>query len=191
MTLTQLFKKIKEIQFINDKQFKKELEKIIDKEQLKELFKLELFSNLELSEDEFKTKYTLLSELSLIEIDKLSGTIDEKILNKVIKLRKLGLESEIESSISKLLNNQKRHINTVSNTTQIAISRAVTIDKAKDEDRFKYSGSQFNARSFCRTMLNQVLTKSEIRQLNNGQNLPVDYYCGGYNCRHRWVKVKS
>jgi len=191
MTLKELFRKIKNIEFINEKQFKKELEKVIDKEQLKELLESQLFAKLDISEDEFKSKFTLLSELSLVEINKLSGTIDNKIISKVLKLRKLGLESEIESAIKKLVNTQQRHINTLTNTTQIAISRAITIDKADEEDKFKYVGSQFNARSFCRTILNQTFTKSEIKDLNNGQNLPVEFYGGGYNCRHRWVKVKS
>lgn len=28
-----------------------------------------------------------------------------------------------------------------------------------------------------------------MRKLSNGQGLPVEYFCGGYLCRHRWVLV--
>ena len=51
---------------------------------------------------------------------------------------------------------------------------------------FKYVGPPAE-RSFCEEHLGRVYTEAEIEALQNGQNLPVRLYGGGYNCRHRWV----
>jgi hypothetical protein len=40
-------------------------------------------------------------------------------------------------------------------------------------------------RPFCRTWVGKAATNPE--RLDNGQGLPVDDYCGGYNCRHSWA----
>lgn len=40
-------------------------------------------------------------------------------------------------------------------------------------------------RPFCRTWVGKAATNPE--RLDNGQALPVDDYCGGYNCRHSWA----
>jgi hypothetical protein len=42
-------------------------------------------------------------------------------------------------------------------------------------------------RAFCKKHIGRVYTEAEIQRLSNGQGLPVRYYMGGYNCRHRWV----
>lgn len=40
-------------------------------------------------------------------------------------------------------------------------------------------------RPFCRTWVGKAVT--DPARLDNGQGLPVDDYCGGYNCRHSWA----
>ena len=40
-------------------------------------------------------------------------------------------------------------------------------------------------RPFCRQWVGKAVT--EPSRLDNGQGLPVDDYCGGYNCRHSWA----
>lgn len=40
-------------------------------------------------------------------------------------------------------------------------------------------------RPFCRQWVGKAAT--EPARLNNGQGLPVDDFCGGYNCRHSWA----
>lgn len=40
-------------------------------------------------------------------------------------------------------------------------------------------------RPFCRLWVGKACT--EPARLNNGQNLPADDYCGGFNCRHSWA----
>jgi hypothetical protein len=40
-------------------------------------------------------------------------------------------------------------------------------------------------RPFCRLWVGKAVT--DPARLDNGQGLPVDDYCGGYNCRHSWA----
>lgn len=40
-------------------------------------------------------------------------------------------------------------------------------------------------RPFCRTWVGKAVT--DPARLDNGQGLPADDYCGGYNCRHSWA----
>jgi hypothetical protein len=40
-------------------------------------------------------------------------------------------------------------------------------------------------RPFCRAWVGNAVTDPSL--LDNGQGLPVDDYCGGYNCRHSWA----
>jgi hypothetical protein len=40
-------------------------------------------------------------------------------------------------------------------------------------------------RPFCKQWVGKACT--DPARLNNGQGLPADDYCGGYNCRHSWA----
>jgi hypothetical protein len=40
-------------------------------------------------------------------------------------------------------------------------------------------------RPFCRAWVGKAVT--DPARLDNGQGLPADDYCGGYNCRHSWA----
>jgi len=50
-------------------------------------------------------------------------------------------------------------------------------------------GAVAGARPFCRERVGKVYSIEEIRAMDNGQGLAVEYFCGGWNCRHRWVAV--
>jgi len=52
-------------------------------------------------------------------------------------------------------------------------------------------GAVAGARPFCRERVGKVYSIDEIRGMSNGQGLAVEYFCGGWNCRHRWVAVAS
>ncbi len=54
---------------------------------------------------------------------------------------------------------------------------------------FRYVGAVAGARPFCRERVGKVYSIEEIRGMDNGQDLAVEYFCGGWNCRHRWVAV--
>ena len=40
-------------------------------------------------------------------------------------------------------------------------------------------------RPFCKAWVGKAVT--DPARLDNGQNLPADDYCGGFNCRHSWA----
>lgn len=48
-----------------------------------------------------------------------------------------------------------------------------------------YSGpSDAKNRPFCARLVGKALTERALAVLDNGHGLPVDAFCGGYNCRH-------
>ncbi len=56
--------------------------------------------------------------------------------------------------------------------------------------KFKYDGVLHpNTRAFCRAHLGKQYTLEQIRKMDNGQGLPVETSCGGYNCTHFWTPV--
>lgn len=70
--------------------------------------------------------------------------------------------------------------------------RAVTARAAEvyELDHYLYTGPRDGlTRSFCRPLINKVVTSKQMSQLNNGQGLPVITNGGGYNCRHSWSPV--
>jgi len=50
---------------------------------------------------------------------------------------------------------------------------------------FRYEGPQGSARAFCAERIGKVYSAEEIEKMNNGHGLPVLYFMGGWNCRHR------
>lgn len=96
---------------------------------------------------------------------------------------------EIENRIKRLSLIEERHISTISNTIQLGLARqgAMSVAISHGNKYFRYTGPKENIRPFCREHLGKVYSIDEIRAMSNGQGLPVEYYCGGYNCRHRWV----
>lgn len=56
--------------------------------------------------------------------------------------------------------------------------------------KFKYDGVlHTNTRPFCREHLGKQYTLEQIRKMDNGQGIPVETGCGGYNCTHFWTPV--
>lgn len=96
---------------------------------------------------------------------------------------------KIENRIKRLSLVEERHISTISNTIQLGLARqsAMSVAVSHGNKYFRYMGPKENIRPFCREHLGGVYSIDEIRAMSNGQGLPVEYYCGGYNCRHRWV----
>ena len=70
--------------------------------------------------------------------------------------------------------------------------RTVTAKAAEayEMDLYLYTGPRDGeTRSFCRPLINKVVNEKQMRQLDNGQGLPVKTSGGGYNCRHSWSPV--
>lgn len=81
---------------------------------------------------------------------------------------------------------------TIGNTSLSAVSQDYNTISAMSAGlkHGLYAGNILPAtRDFCRELVGKVLSIDAIRQLHNGQIDPVLTYCGGYNCRHRWVWV--
>ena len=64
--------------------------------------------------------------------------------------------------------------------------------EAADMNLYLYTGPMDGiTRPFCRQLIDLVVSKSQMRRLNNGQGLSVITSGGGYNCRHSWSPVTA
>lgn len=66
------------------------------------------------------------------------------------------------------------------------VSVALDAEDGGERMVFVYVGPRDQKnRPFCRQWVGKAAT--DPRTLDNGQGLPVEDYCGGYNCRHSWA----
>jgi hypothetical protein len=66
------------------------------------------------------------------------------------------------------------------------VSIALDVQDGGEKMVFVYVGPRDQKnRPFCRTWVGKAVV--DPRRLDNGQGLPVEDYCGGYNCRHSWA----
>lgn len=207
MTIEDKILKLKKLQKTDIKQFLNDLSKLIqewkmlsknEKSRLRKQFKeyeqigKELYQELyfktsienkDVTSSILKGAKNIINEDGMIDKDRYLSRILDSYQNddkdKAIKLMKV------------LVNKATFRAETLISTMSIANNRANAFTKAADKGikKFKYVGAESNAREFCRTKVNKVYTIEEINNLDNGQGLPVKYFCGGYNCRHRWVAV--
>ena len=82
---------------------------------------------------------------------------------------------------------------TISRTASGGVGNASRIAQAAEAGLtfFRYGGSQSPERPFCKEHINKVYSLVDIRAMDNDQGLPVEFFGGGYNCRHFWVAVDS
>ena len=76
------------------------------------------------------------------------------------------------------------------NTQLAAFQRTVSLQKAEDLglNYFLYAGGLIKtSREFCIERAGKVFSVAEAKNWDNGQDLPVIPYLGGYNCRHTMV----
>ena len=79
-------------------------------------------------------------------------------------------------------------------TTLMAYQRIVHLEKAKKAgiEKFLYVGPEDDiTRQFCLEHVDKIYTREQIDAMDNGTDLPVAIYCGGYNCRHHWRPVSD
>jgi len=73
----------------------------------------------------------------------------------------------------------------------MAVGRRAVVSAAREVEAeidlvYVYVGPRDNKnRPFCRAWVGKAVT--DPARLDNGQGLPVEDYCGGYNCRHSWA----
>ena len=131
-----------------------------------------------------------LSEASVKQFTDAESAITTKVKATVSRLiRSKRSDSDIDRALSVELGVQERHVRTVRETTRAAVSQAQVISDASGVMFYRYMGPTKGVRKFCSDHVGKVYHVSEIERMDNGQGLPVLFYKGGYNCRHRWVAV--
>jgi len=98
-------------------------------------------------------------------------------------------EEEVVRRLERLGRAKQQHYYTLQNTIRIGVGRQGMIERATRSGAryFRYMGAVAGARPFCQERVGKVYSTEEIRAMDNGQGLAVEYFCGGWNCRHRWV----
>ena len=98
-------------------------------------------------------------------------------------------DREVARRLERLGRAKQQHYYTLQNTIRIGIARQGMIERSLESGvkYFRYMGAVAGARPFCRERVGKVYSIEEIRAMDNGQGLAVEYFCGGWNCRHRWV----
>ena len=119
------------------------------------------------------------------------GVSSQKAVNKVLDLIKDGNTDDAVKAIKRAANTVHYRAATIVNTLQIGKSRATAFDMAvaNGAKRAKYVGAKLNARPACLKRLNNTYTIAEIEAMPDEQGLAVKDFCGGHNCKHRWLFI--
>lgn len=131
------------------------------------------------------------------EITRTAAAIERGIIELVSRSLRRGTSLQrLRDRLRSEFDVQQQHIYTVGNTITASIGRAALLEQSRRDmvQHYRYVGPRAHARAFCTHLLDQASagktwTIDEINRLDNGQGLPVLYFCGGYNCRHRWEPV--
>lgn len=184
-----------------------ELEKLFKKNDIVGSFTRDLV-------EELKAKYQYLTErtaptedaraahtivrLSASHFAKTADGLNRELALKVgnaIKQDKTFME--IQNIAESIVGRKRFAARTIAETAVGAFDSAHSVIDAKKagNGRFKYFGPPAE-RHFCVSMLEmsregKTWTIEEINAMSNGQGLPVLYFRGGWNCRHRWVPVSD
>mgnify|MGYP000163456170 FL=1 len=93
-------------------------------------------------------------------------------------------------------NNLRRYAGQIAHDSVMQFHGQFTVAKAKEAGltHYRYTGTLVrDSRPFCQSMLNRVLTETEIRDIWNTQSWAGkstgDPFIvrGGYRCRHTWI----
>jgi hypothetical protein len=122
--------------------------------------------------------------------------IIQKVKSKVLKMLDDGsTQTEIRNELESVIGKARNYAETISRTAVAGFSGADNIKKHVEAgtERFTFAGPPAE-RPFCQNLMAQASigktwTLKEIRAMSNGQGLPVELYCGGYNCRHQWMSA--
>lgn len=119
----------------------------------------------------------------------------EKALSNAIDSGNVNWQDAARAALKPLLE-YDHYIETELQTGQAALDRAIRInnlrESAKDGETIllRYEGP-IPERAFCQRHYNKVYSLEEVEKMINDMGQPALYYCGGYNCRHRWVQQRS
>jgi hypothetical protein len=126
-------------------------------------------------------------------VTRLIGDMREQVALSVLT----GVKPDISALLDAETEALESRLNTELGTTFAAFHRTVTLATAEDLgfELFEYIGPDDQVtRKFCYELLERdppIYSIEEIRRMDNGQDLPVEQFGGGYNCRHIWGPVSE
>jgi hypothetical protein len=118
------------------------------------------------------------------------GDVRAAVLDAVVGGRKVNPRELFAQAEGRTLANLKTELN----TALMAYQQVVHMEKAEKAgiELFLYVGPDDEVtRPFCVEHVDRIFTRQEIEAMDNGQDLPVMIYRGGYNCRHHWRPVSN
>lgn len=128
------------------------------------------------------------------QIGRLSGGIDANIVRAIRRSYRRGELATFDGLREQLQRTRRLSVaqaDAVAQTATAAFDRASTMAGDSPATRYRYAGPGAE-RAFCQAMLSRSAageswTIAEIRAMSNGTGLPVEFTCGGWRCRHRWL----
>lgn len=118
------------------------------------------------------------------------GDVRVAVLDSVVGGRKFKPEDVLDRAEGRGFHDVATEVN----TSLMAFQRVVHLEKAKKAgvDKFLYIGPLDKVtRPFCRQRVGRVFSLAQVQGMDNEQGLPVEIYCGGFNCRHHWRPVSD
>lgn len=123
-----------------------------------------------------------------------SKKIDQKIINGVRR----GLDEALKGNLNwrdvarvslRQFDLAENHIETNITTVQAALNNATRFEQFKSAGvkYLKYVGPSGTVRNFCKEHIGGVYTIDEVLNMLNDFKQRAMFYCGGWNCRHRWA----
>ena len=132
------------------------------------------------------------------EINELVDFINENKFDesKKVAVEKAAKELQTQYGADRAGNNLRRYAGQIAHDSVMQFHGQFTVSKAKEAglEHYRYTGTLVrDSRPFCQSMLNRVLTETEIRDIWNTQSWvgksTGDPFIvrGGYRCRHTWI----
>lgn len=127
-------------------------------------------------------------------VSRLNGALLQQFERRVLPLVEKGARvADVEARIRRAVGVTEVSAKTLASTVVAGADRAGSLIAAQEAGvtHYRYAGPP-GERHFCsdltrRSAAGETWTLEQIRAMVNGHGLPVEYYCGGYRCRHRWV----
>ena len=133
--------------------------------------------------------FVLLSKQAIRDsVQSYASNVGAGILNNSVSIFKSPVEDVLDVAEERIFS----RMNTDLKTQVSAYNRVVQYEQARMAglNSFLYAGPRDERnRPFCAERVNKVFSREQISQWDNGQGLPADIFCGGYNCRHELVPV--
>lgn len=146
-------------------------------------------------------KVDTFATLTTAAYQEMEGKIAQRLYQTIDRaLRERMTDDQIIKMLARDTNTAERHLYTLRTTTTSVVNRIKVTNNALNQgaEWFRYGGrvgggngrNGTAVRPFCQKHIDGVYNLKEIEGMSNGQGLdPVLYYCGGYNCVHRWQPV--